>query len=562
MARTPLLRKLQALYQDFAETERSGKPVEQVQEDRQRAWSRRDFMKATGATVGAAALSGPVAAFAAASGPPPRIAIIGGGIAGLNAALTLHDAGYPSTVYEASNRVGGRMHSDSPLTNPGGTSTWLNGQVSEHCGELIDTKHKTIQRLAKRFGFGLTDLLAAQPTQSTDTFYFFGKYYPDDQAINDFKPVYNQVHADAQAAGFPTLYNLSTARGRELDQMSLYDYIQTYVPGGHGSSMGRLLDVAYNTEYGGDSTVQSSLNLIYLLAYQPQPGDFRIFGLSDERYHITGGNEQVPRAIANYLPAGSVRLNTAFTGIVLNADGTYTLSFTGPSGKFVTVADRVILAIPFSVLRTILKTDHAYAAAGFDNLKKTAIQQLGYGTNSKLQLQFKNRLWNTSGPWGLSTGYTFTDDGYQNTWDVSRGQGNLQTDPGILVNYTGGTVGAAFTGNPTDQTVVNSYAQAFLQKLEPVFPGITLQWIVGKATLDFPTANPYLLGSYSFWKVGQYTQFSGYERARQPFPNGKCHFAGEHCSINFQGYMEGGAEEGARAVNLEILADYKAGIFP
>ena len=551
MARTPLLGKLQGLYRDFEEADRSGKPVEQVQEERRRAWTRRDFMKAAGATVGAAAFGGPITAFAGQG--PPRIAIVGGGIAGLNAALTLHDAGYASTVYEASNRVGGRMHSD--------TTSW-NGQVSEHCGELIDTGHKTIQGLAKRFGFGLTDLLAAQPNQSTDTFYFFGSYYNDDQANIDFKPVYNQVHGDASAAGFPTLYNQSTPRGVELDHMSLYDYIETYVPGGHGSPMGRLLDVAYNTEYGGESTVQSSLNLIYLLAYQPQPGDFRIFGLSDERYHVTGGNEQIPQAIKKALPDGGVKLGWALTGIVMNADGTWNLTLSTPSGRTTAIADHVIMAIPFSVLRTLLNNSHAYRAAGFDSLKQTAIQQLGYGTNSKLHLQFYHRLWNTS-QWNstgtISTGYTFTDDGYQNTWDVTRGQPGT---PGILVNYTGGNPGASFTGDPTDQALVNSYARAFLQKLEPVFPGITNQWINGKATLDFPAGNPYLLGSYSFWKVGQYTQFSGYEKARQPDPlTGKCHFAGEHCSINFQGYMEGGAEEGARAAN-EILGDYKARIFP
>src|SRR5260370_42231975 len=100
MARTPLLRKLQALYQDFAEAERSGKRLEQVQEDRQRAWSRRDFMKATGATVGAAALSGPVAAFAATSGPPPRSAILGPRTACLNAALTLQGTRRASTDHE------------------------------------------------------------------------------------------------------------------------------------------------------------------------------------------------------------------------------------------------------------------------------------------------------------------------------------------------------------------------------------------------------------------------------------------------------------------------------
>ena len=552
MARTPLARALQALYRDFAEADAAGKSVEAIQEQRS-SWTRREFLKTTGATMGAVAMSGPVAAFAAAN-PTPRIAIIGGGIAGLNAALTLLDAGYRSTVYEASNRVGGRMHSD--------TTSWDQGQVSEHCGELIDSRHKTIQQLAKRFGFGLTDLLAAEPNQSTDTYFFFNRYYPDVQANSDFKAVYNQVHADAQEAGFPTLYNSSTARGQQLDQMSLYDYIETYVPGGHGSPMGRLLDVAYNTEYGGETTAQSALNLVYLLAFQPQPGDFRIFGASDERYHIAGGNEQLPRAIASYLKSGGsdVELNTALTGIQLNGDGrSYTLSLTGPLGNFSTQADRVIMAIPFSVLRTILKTSKAYGAAGFDGLKQTAIQQLGYGTNSKLHLQFTTRLWNQPGPWGISTGYTFTDAGYQNTWEVSRGQSG--TD-GLLVNYSGGTHGASFTGDPSNPTVVQSYAKTFLGQLDKVFPGIAAPGVWnGKATLDFPAGNPYLLGSYSFWKVGQYTQFSGYERARQPFPNGHCHFAGEHCSINFQGYMEGGAEEGARAAN-EILSDYKAGVFP
>jgi monoamine oxidase len=35
---------------------------------------------------------------------------------------------------------------------------------------------------------------------------------------------------------------------------------------------------------------------------------------------------------------------------------------------------------------------------------------------------------------------------------------------------------------------------------------------------------------------------------------GNIHFAGEHCSINFQGFMEGGAQEGVRAAD-EILVD-------
>lgn len=546
MARTPLLSKFQRLVEDFAETDRSGRSIAEVRRER-RGISRRDFLKVTGATVGALALTGRIPAFAAA----PRIAIIGGGISGLSAALTLYDAGIASTIYEADNRFGGRMESD--------TTSWLNGQTSEQCGELIDTGHKTILGLANRFNLPTVDLLGAQPNHSTDTDYFFGQYYTDAQAQADFNPVWNNVKKDVNAAGYPTLYDSYTDAGYALDHLSLYDWIESRVPGGHTSAMGQLLDVAYNIEYGDVTQVQSSLNLVYLLGFQAKPGNFSIFGLSDERYHIAGGNERLPKAIAAYLPSGTIKLNTAMTGILLNPDGSYTLSLTSGGTTTTRVFDRVILALPFSVLRTILPTDAAYRAAGFDTLKETAITQLGYGKNCKLQLQFDTRYWYGPGPWGIGNGNTYSDTGFQNTWEVTRAQDGTT---GILVDYTGGGVPlASFTGNDEDPKVVARFARTFLSQIEPLFPGITQQWN-GRATLHAPATDPYLLGSYSYWKVGQYTLFSGYEKARQPNPvTGRCHFAGEHCSQDFQGFMEGGAEEGIRAAN-EILDDYKKGIVP
>ena len=242
-----------------------------------------------------------------------------------------------------------------------------------------------------------------------------------------------------------------------------------------------------------------------------------------------------------------------------NTNGSYTLTLR--SGKVTTTRefDRVIMTIPFSVLRTILTSDAAYRDVGFDSLKQTAIMQLGYGKNAKLQLQFDTRYWNTSGPWGIGNGATYSDTGYQNTWEVTRAQDGTT---GILVDYTGGGVPlSSFKGDPSDPKVIAGFARTFLSQLEPVFPGITSRWN-GRATLDVPLDDPLLRGSYSYWKVGQYTQFSGYEKARQPDPlTGKCHFAGEHCSQDFQGFMEGGAAEGARAAG-EILSDYKAGVFP
>ena len=84
-----------------------------------------------------------------------------------------------------------------------------------------------------------------------------------------------------------------------------------------------------------------------------------------------------------------------------------------------------------------------------------------------------------------------------------------------------------------------------------MFPGVAAAWN-GKAASSLPHLDPYLMLSYSHWKTGQYQTIAGYEQVRQ----GNCLFAGEHTSIDFQGFMEGGAVSGQRAAN-EVLADLK-----
>lgn len=108
--------------------------------------------------------------------PAPRIAIVGGGIAGLNAAL--HDAGLDSTIYEASSMVGGRIHSNA--------TTRADNQTSEWCGEFIDSGHEIMLALAQRFGLPVVDQVGAQSPQATDTLYFFEHYHGIDQAYGDF----------------------------------------------------------------------------------------------------------------------------------------------------------------------------------------------------------------------------------------------------------------------------------------------------------------------------------------------------------------------------------------
>ena len=525
MARTPLFGRLQQAASVAAEAATRNVSTDQVlAEHAERRLSRRDLLKLAGVTGLAAGLSTLGARPAGAASP--RIVVVGAGLAGLTCAYRLKQAGYAATLYEASDRVGGRCWTIRGV--------FAEGQLAEHGGELIDQGHTAIRQLAQELGLMLDNLLAAEVNGTEPFYYFDGAPYSFAQATDDLKGIYQTLHRDVSEASYPTLYNNSTPRGRELDQLSVLDWINQNVPGGIRSRLGQLLDVAYNIEYGAETSVQSSLNMLYLLGYSGQ-GQLRIFGPSNEKYHVRGGNDQIATRLAGAV-SGQIVTGSALVAIRQNSNNTYTLTFQTGSTTKTETADRVVLALPFSILRSSVD----YKSAGFKALKQTAIKELGMGTNSKLHLQFSDRHWNQLG----CNGETFADTGYQNTWEVTRAQPGTQ---GILVDYTGGKVGASFgTGTLQDR------ARQFLGQLEPVLPGITDQWN-GKATVDYWTGYQWTKGSYSYWKVGQYTKFAGVEREREGRAL-NCHFAGEHTSVDFQGYLNGAVETGQRAANEVITA--------
>ncbi len=516
MPHTPLLGRLRAAFHLADTAVRSNHDPGQVMGGKTQHSNRREFLGRAAGLAGALALAPNGWTRPPKGVPDVRVAVVGAGLAGLTCAYRLRQSGIRAKVFEANTRLGGRCWTIR--------GAFAESQIAEHGGELIDQGHTRIRKLAQELRLPLDNLLASEVNGTEAIYYLDGAPYTIEEAINDFKLIWRKLHRDLSQAGYPTQFDRYTPRGLELDRMSIVDWIEETVPGGIQSRLGRLLDVAYTIEYGADCGCQSSLNLLYLLAYLG-PGQLRLFGTSNEKYHVRGGNDQIPAALAATLESQIVT-GSALVAVVQNADGTYTLTLDEGQRRRETVADQVVLALPFSILNQSVDLSRA----GFSPLKRTAIRELAMGSNSKLNVQFSRRGWIDLG----NNGDTYSDTGYQATWEVSRGQAGAS---GILVDYTGGPIADTFgRGTPAQRTA------QFLSQLDPVLPGAGSTWN-GRATVDFWASNPYQRGSYSYWQVGQYTRFAGIEGR----PDGACHFCGEHTSVDAQGYLEGAVETGERA---------------
>ena len=519
MARTLLMATLQRA---LAEAERRDQRDRASAGFLERPRSRREVLQGAAAVLAAGMAWSALGCGSQSPEHGEEIAIVGGGLAGLVCAHRLKQAGHRAIVHEASDRLGGRVWTIRDV--------FADGQIAEHGGELIDSGQVSLRRLVAELGLQLDNVIAGEKRGTGDVFHFNGARYPVRRAVEDFGAVYPTLKRQLAETGYPTLHNRHKPKGVELDHISIADWISENVPGGLQSDLGKLLAVAYNTEFGADISDQTSLNLLYLLGYSGG-GRLRLFGASNEKFRVRGGNDLVVQRLAAGLE-GQLRLGSELTEISRRSDGSYRLAFDNGGGGVVVKAPQVVLALPFAVMRASVD----FSAAGFDPVKTMAIEQQGMGTNSKLNVQFSDRVWRSED----ANGGTYADTGYQSTWEASRAQPGRA---GILVDFTGGTIGRDFGGASADER-----AHRFLAQIEPVLPGVPAAYN-GRAVLDYWPGRPFTRGSYAYYRVGQMTSFAGVEGK----PSGNCHFAGEHTSYTYQGYMEGAVKSGERAAG-EVLA--------
>ncbi|MCS6799103.1 MAG: FAD-dependent oxidoreductase [Myxococcota bacterium] len=521
MARSPLFALLRRTARLALAASREGLSAEDAVQrwDARTALGRRDWI--TG-LVGAGVASALPSVGCGDDGPRPpalrrdaRIAIVGAGVSGLTCAYRLQQAGVVATLFDSWNRIGGRMFTARGM--------WADDQLVELGGELIDTGHMALRSLAAELGLELDPILEAPGSGITqDSFFFQGRFVREAEIVEAFRPLAERMQADLAREGDPEHFD-------RIDRTSIAQYLDAM--GGVDPVLRAILDVAYTGEYGREIDEQSSWNLLWLIdSARPEP--FRIFGDSDEAFHVRGGNDQIPTRLAERF-MGEIALEHRLVRVRELGTGAFRLSFDrGGGSSREEDFDAVVFAMPFTRLREVEFEPPLPAE------KRQIVDQLGVGTNAKLMLQFTMRRWRTE---HRSSGSAFTDNGLQTLWETSRGQPGAS---GILTVFAGGRIGERIGEGTAEERALER-----LPWIDQLFPGTAADYRSGSAVrMHWPTVE-HVRGSYACYLPGQ-ARWSGLEGQRV----GHLHFCGEHTSVDFQGYMNGAIETGERAA-AEILGD-------
>jgi monoamine oxidase len=436
------------------------------------------------------------------------ILVVGAGLAGLVTAYRLREAGKRAIVIEARAVPGGRVRTVRDFD--GG----LYGELG--AARIADT-HNYALHWVNELGLSLT---AFQPMGEATILSLNGmrarsdddaararltdKLNPDERGLTPPQLLIKYITGLPEELAQPN-FDPHAPRWAEIDRMSWAQWLRSL-----GASEGALSLMTL----GGHSAPLSALYLLRQIMLHRDSGGY---------LKIEGGFDQIARGLANRVPG--IRYNCEL--IRLDRSGPVRATVRSEGRDEIITADRVVLTLPFSVLR------HIRVDPPFSPEKTQIIGNLGYYQGTRFLLQTRTRFWREA---KLSGGAR--TDGPADIWDMSYG---LPGTPGLLSATTGGLESEAKLA-PLTPDQRSAYGKGLVQAAFPETEAEVQRVLVHRWT-DEPQAK----GAFSVFYPGQMSRWTNTIRR----PEGRVHFAGEHTAAH-SGWIEG-ALWSADQVNQEIL---------
>ena len=445
------------------------------------------------------------------SGPPKRVVILGAGLAGLVAAYELKRQGHEVVVLEAQNRVGGRIYT---------LRTFAPGLYAEAGGMRIPRAHGLTLAYCEEFGLPLRPFVMGNPKglvhvggermtvdeANADTSHLHfdlaeterGRTADElwEEAIGEFRAM---VQAEGDAAWDQIV--------RDYDQYSLYEFLRF-----RGWSTGAIEYFAVM------NFLESDMHNALVEVLREDIG-----GAYVDMQEIAGGMDHLPNAFYRELSA-EVRLGSEVFAIDQDPDSV-TVHYKTEAGRFTERGDYAICTLPFSVLRSV------EVLTPFSHGKQRAIRQLNYHASTKILFQVRERIWETDD--GILGGGTVTDLPIRRmnypTPDPTTSRGVL------LASYTWGQ--DALQWGAMDEETRQEEA---LDDVSRIHPRIREVYEVGASYAWY--GDRWARGAFAMFAPEQQTQL----QADIVSPEGRIHFAGEHCSL-YHAWIQGALESGIRA---------------
>jgi monoamine oxidase len=489
--------------------------------DGSQQWSRRRFLKELSMGAGAlcAATVVPRALAAAPRSSPAgrRVLVIGAGLAGLTAAWELDQKGYDVVVLEAQMRPGGRV-----LTLREGFSPGLSAEAG---AMVFSDSYRHLLRYVKIFHVPYKSLATASSQSGSALYYLRGKLlraradgsvdWPYDLTAEERKLGQNGIlHKYLLSAldgtGDPTKSYSLPDWVRPYDHETLFELVAK-----RGASQGAQ-ELIRHAFWFADARNQDSAAASLL-------ADLSLFYRGQTAYGFPEGSDTLPLAFASRLRkrirygAEAVRIEQRRerVEIVVKAGGTLDRL----------TADRVVCAIPFSVLR------HIEVDPPFSPDKREVVTGLEYHPVTRVYLQVRRRFWESQGV----KGGAMTDLPIGQVQEQPIFRTAKAGDRAILEAHARNHNALTLDGKGKDGRL-----RFVLAEMGKVHPGVDKYYEKGlsKSWQDDPWAR----GAYASFLPGQMTGWL----PRIVRPEGRIHFAGEHTSI-FPGTMEAAIESGVRA---------------